>query len=121
MPTNCGSPVTGVSGSGKSSLVFGTIAAESQRLIKVTWPDGPHAQQMHLDLTVATTEELAVQHECALALGADLLRDRSDGPEEPLYVYRDRAGHPFGIFVAQSRPWPKIEDPSMLGSSAAGT
>src|SRR5947209_11798203 len=28
---------TGVSGSGKSSLVFGTIAAESQRLIKQTY------------------------------------------------------------------------------------
>src|ERR1700735_1219626 len=28
---------TGVSGSGKSSLVFGTIAAESQRLIKETY------------------------------------------------------------------------------------
>ncbi len=28
---------TGVSGSGKSSLVFGTIAAESQRLINETW------------------------------------------------------------------------------------
>lgn len=30
--------VTGVSGSGKSSLVFGTIAAESQRLINETYP-----------------------------------------------------------------------------------
>src|SRR5213596_4351644 len=29
--------VTGVSGSGKSSLVFGTIAAESQRLINETY------------------------------------------------------------------------------------
>src|SRR3569833_437933 len=29
---------TGVSGSGKSSLVFGTIAAESQRLINETYP-----------------------------------------------------------------------------------
>jgi excinuclease UvrABC ATPase subunit len=28
---------TGVSGSGKSSLVFGTIAAESQRLINETY------------------------------------------------------------------------------------
>src|SRR5438270_899446 len=28
---------TGVSGSGKSSLVFGTIAAESQRLINATY------------------------------------------------------------------------------------
>lgn len=29
---------TGVSGSGKSSLVFDTIAAESQRLINETYP-----------------------------------------------------------------------------------
>ena len=29
--------VTGVSGSGKSSLVFGTIAAESQRMINETY------------------------------------------------------------------------------------
>ncbi|MBY8852211.1 excinuclease ABC subunit UvrA, partial [Saccharothrix sp. MB29] len=29
---------TGVSGSGKSSLAFGTIAAESQRLIKESYP-----------------------------------------------------------------------------------
>src|SRR3569623_1426940 len=29
---------TGVAGSGKSSLVFGTIAAESQRLINETYP-----------------------------------------------------------------------------------
>src|SRR3982075_3663719 len=29
---------TGISGSGKSSLVFGTIAAESQRLINETYP-----------------------------------------------------------------------------------
>src|SRR5690606_526619 len=29
---------TGVSGSGKSSLVFGTIAAESQRMINETYP-----------------------------------------------------------------------------------
>ena len=31
---------TGVSGSGKSSLVFGTIAAESQRLINETYKIG---------------------------------------------------------------------------------
>jgi excinuclease UvrABC ATPase subunit len=29
---------TGVSGSGKSSLVFGTVAAESQRMINETYP-----------------------------------------------------------------------------------
>ena len=33
---------TGVSGSGKSSLVFGTIAAESQRLINETYSALPN-------------------------------------------------------------------------------
>ena len=31
---------------------------------------------------------------------ARLLHDRSDDPDEPLYVYADPAGHPFCIFVA---------------------
>src|SRR5690606_20804157 len=46
---------TGVSGSGKSSLVFGTIAAESQRLINETYPAFvqqfmPHYGQPDADL-----------------------------------------------------------------------
>ncbi|GHF15895.1 glyoxalase [Amycolatopsis deserti] len=65
-----------------------------------TWPEGPVPQQLHLDLTVPTKADLAAQHERALGLGARLLRDRSDDPEEPLYVYADPAGHPFCIFVA---------------------
>jgi hypothetical protein len=35
-----------------------------------------------------------------LGLGARLLRDRFDDPDEPLYVYADPAGHPFCLFVA---------------------
>ena len=31
-------------------------------------------------------------------LGARLLLNRSDDQEEPLRVYADLAGHPFGIF-----------------------
>jgi hypothetical protein len=54
---------------------------------------------MHLDLYVTTAEELAEQHERALALGARLLHDRSADPEEPLRVYADPAGHPFCIFL----------------------
>jgi Glyoxalase-like domain len=57
-------------------------------------------QQLHLDTTVPTAADLAIQHERALALGARLLLDRSDDPGEPLYVYADPAGHPFCIFVA---------------------
>jgi len=65
-----------------------------------TWPEGPIPQQLHLDLTVPTREELDAQHERALTLGARLLSDRSDDPQEPLRVYADPAGHPFCIFVA---------------------
>ena len=63
-----------------------------------TWPEGPHPQQLHLDLTVPDSDELEVQHQRALALGATLLLDRSDD-DEPLYVYADPSGHPFCIFV----------------------
>ncbi len=65
-----------------------------------TWPEGPVAQQLHLDLTVPSVSELEVWHARTLALGATLLLDRSDDPEEPLRVYADPAGHPFCIFVA---------------------
>ncbi|WP_020673344.1 VOC family protein [Amycolatopsis nigrescens] len=65
-----------------------------------TWPEGEHPQQLHLDLTVPSAAELNAQHDRALALGARLLYDRFDDPEEPLRVYADPAGHPFCIFVA---------------------
>jgi hypothetical protein len=69
-------------------------------LPEATWPEGPVPQQPHLDLTVADTAALDVQHERALALGARLLDDHSENPDEPLRVYADPAGHPFCIFVA---------------------
>jgi Glyoxalase-like domain len=69
-------------------------------LPEATWPEGPIPQQLHLDLTVPTTAELDVQHRRALALGARLLEDQADDPDEPLRVYADPAGHPFCIFVA---------------------
>jgi catechol 2,3-dioxygenase-like lactoylglutathione lyase family enzyme len=81
---------------GSARVAFQQVAS----LPEATWPEGPVPQQLHLDLTVPTTADLDVQHERALALGARLLRDRSDDPEEPLRVYADPAGHPFCIFVA---------------------
>ena len=69
-------------------------------LPRVTWPEGPIPQQLHLDMTVPDVAELDAQHERVLSLGAELLLDRSDDPEEPLRVYGDPAGHPFCIFVA---------------------
>jgi hypothetical protein len=45
--------------------------------------------------------DLDAAHERTLRLGARLLLDRSDDPEEPLRVYADPAGHPFCIFVSE--------------------
>jgi catechol 2,3-dioxygenase-like lactoylglutathione lyase family enzyme len=64
-----------------------------------TWPRNEVPQQLHLDLTVDSTDALERQHERVLALGGRLLLDRFDDPDEPLRVYADPAGHPFCIFV----------------------
>jgi catechol 2,3-dioxygenase-like lactoylglutathione lyase family enzyme len=83
---------------GGTQVAFQQVPA----LPKATWPEGPVPQQLHLDLSVPTRAELDAQHERALALGARLLEDDADDPEEPLRVYADPAGHPFCIFVAAS-------------------
>ncbi len=82
--------------SGNNRLAFQQV----DELTEVTWPVGPHYQQLHLDLTVPSSADLDAQHERAMGLGARLLYDRSTDPEEPLRVYADPAGHPFCIFVA---------------------
>ena len=69
-------------------------------LPRATWPESEVPQQAHLDLTVPDEDALGAQHERALSLGAQLLLDRSDDPDEPLRVYADPVGHPFCIFVA---------------------
>lgn len=79
-----------------TQLAFQQVAS----LPEATWPDGPHPQMLHLDLTVGSVAELDEQDGRALALGARLLFDRSADEEEPLRVYGDPAGHPFCIFVA---------------------
>jgi hypothetical protein len=43
--------------------------------------------------------ELDAARQRALALGAQVLMDRSDDEEEPLWAYADLAGHSFCIFV----------------------
>lgn len=83
---------------GRARLAFQHV----DHLIPSTWPHDGIPQQLHLDLSVATVDELVTQHERALSLGARLLEDRFDDPDEPLYVYADPAGHPFCIFVAPS-------------------
>jgi catechol 2,3-dioxygenase-like lactoylglutathione lyase family enzyme len=83
-------------GSGEVNIAFQQVP----ELPEATWPEGPRPQMLHLDLTVPTVADLDAAHDRALALGARLLFDRYDDPQEPLYVYADPAGHPFCIFVA---------------------
>jgi catechol 2,3-dioxygenase-like lactoylglutathione lyase family enzyme len=66
---------------------------------RTTWPSSEVPMQLHLDLTVPSVAELERQRERAEALGAELIFDRTDDPEEPLYTFADPAGHPFCIFV----------------------
>jgi hypothetical protein len=87
-------------GDGRNRLAFQRVAA----LPASTWPEPGVPQQLHLDLTVPSTDELDEQHLRALRLGAELVLDRSSDPEEPLRVYADPAGHPFCIFVTPQRP-----------------
>lgn len=81
---------------GGRALAFQQVAEQA----RTTWPSQEVPMQLHLDLTVATRDELAEQHARALALGATVLLDRTDDEDEPLYVFADPEGHPFCIFVA---------------------
>jgi catechol 2,3-dioxygenase-like lactoylglutathione lyase family enzyme len=70
-------------------------------LPRATWPESSGVpQQLHLDFTVPSRAELERQRQRAVVLGAVILLDRNDDPDEPLYVFADLAGHPFCIFVA---------------------
>lgn len=84
-----------VDSSGARRLAFQQVA----RVDPPTWPEGPIPQQLHLDFLVETTAELQRQKERALELGATVLRDLADNPDEPIYIFADPAGHPFCIFV----------------------
>jgi catechol-2,3-dioxygenase len=67
-----------------------------------TWPEPGVPQQLHLDITVGTRDVLEMVHERALALGARVLREDADDPDEAIYVYADPDGHSFCVFVAQT-------------------
>lgn len=73
---------------------------EVERLPRTTWPRHDIPMQLHLDLTVPDLDELHRQRGRAESLGAELLLDRQDDPDEPLFVFADPSGHPFCIFVA---------------------
>ena len=68
-----------------------------------TWPDAGVPQQLHVDLTVRSVEELNAVHSRIISLGGELRFDRSDSIEEPLRVYADLDGHPFCVFVVQAK------------------
>jgi hypothetical protein len=73
-------------------------------LARTTWPADDVPQQLHVDLTVGDMDELIAQRDRAIGLGASILLDRSDDPDEALYVFADPAGHPFCIFVSPDHP-----------------
>ena len=81
---------------GRRVLAFQQVSEQA----RTTWPSQEVPMQLHLDLTVRSTDELAAQHARALALGATVLLDRTHDEDEPLYVFADPEGHPFCIFVA---------------------
>ncbi|MBI5087744.1 MAG: VOC family protein [Actinobacteria bacterium] len=96
--------------SGDDWLVLDDTAGEARLAIQrvdqlpaSTWPDASIPQQLHLDLTVDSTDDLVEQRDRALSMGATILEDRFDNPDEPLYVFADPAGHPFCIFVVPPR------------------
>ena len=71
---------------------------EVPQLLPTTWPDHDVPMQLHLDLLVDGVDDLERQRSRAESLGARLLLDRTDDPEEPLYVLADPSGHPFCLF-----------------------
>jgi catechol 2,3-dioxygenase-like lactoylglutathione lyase family enzyme len=81
---------------GDPCLAFQQVPA----LEPTTWPADGVPQQLHLDLTVDTVDELDAIEERILDLGGELRVDRSDDPDEPLRVFTDPAGHTFCVFVA---------------------
>jgi catechol-2,3-dioxygenase len=80
---------------GRRLLAFQQV----EKLERATWPEGPRPQQLHLDFSVQNLDELRTQNIRALSLGATLLDDRIDDPDEKLVVLADPAGHPFCLFV----------------------
>lgn len=68
-------------------------------LARPTWPTHDVPKQMHHDFRVGSVEELESHRRRAEQLGATVLYDRTDDPDEALYVLADPEGHPFCILV----------------------
>lgn len=71
-------------------------------LPRSTWPSHDVPMQLHVDYAVPSIGELERHRERAIALGAEVLLDRTDDEGEPLVVLADPAGHPFCLLVAPS-------------------
>lgn len=84
-----------IGGDGGRALAF----QQTEVVRRSTWPDPDVPMQLHLDLTVPDRAALDRQRDRATALGAEILFDRTDDPDEPLYVFADLDGHPFCVFV----------------------
>lgn len=80
---------------GARTLAFQQV----ERLERTTWPSHEVPMQLHVDFTVSSLAELRRHRDRAESLGAQLLLDRTDDPDEPLYVLADPAGHPFCLLV----------------------
>lgn len=85
-----------VDAAGTRQLAFQLV----DRLTPTTWPEDDVPMQLHLDFTVDSRDELERHRRRAEELGATLRLDRTDDPDEPLYVLADPSGHPFCIFMA---------------------
>jgi catechol 2,3-dioxygenase-like lactoylglutathione lyase family enzyme len=85
-----------VDATGARKLAF----QHADSVTRTTWPSHDVPMQLHVDFTVSSVAELERQRQRAEALGAEVIFDRTDDAEEPLYVFADLAGHPFCIFVA---------------------
>jgi catechol 2,3-dioxygenase-like lactoylglutathione lyase family enzyme len=72
---------------------------EVDRLERTTWPSHDVPMQLHLDFEVSSREELERHRARAEELGAELLLDRTEDPDEALYVLADPSGHPFCLLV----------------------
>lgn len=77
----------------------GLAFQHADELQRSTWPDPEVPMQLHLDSSVPDVEALERQRARAEALGATIVLDRTEDPDEPLYVFADPEGHPFCIFV----------------------
>lgn len=84
------------------------VSSEGRRVMAIqkkrdtaapTWPSEAVPMQMHMDFAVSSVAELERHRERAESIGARVLLDRTDDPDEPLYVLADPAGHPFCLLV----------------------